>query len=646
MSSHNVIAHSLFTDFDIGLFSSGKHFKLYEKMGNSVIEVDGKRGTYFAVWAPNAKSVSVCGSFNNWSHTSHPLNSRWDSSGIWEGFIPGVEEGTLYKYAIELNYGGARIEKGDPHAEQWEIPPNTASVVNSYNPKWSDGTWMKNRKKKNALDAPISVYEVHLGSWRRKENDGNRSLSYRELAEELIPYVKELGFTHVEFMPVMEHPFFGSWGYQITGYYAPSSRYGSAEDFAYLVNEMHRNGIGVFLDWVPSHFPNDAHGLFRFDGTALYEHEDPRLGYHPDWNSYIFNYGRNEVRAFLISNALYWFDRFHIDGIRVDAVASMLYLDYSRNEGQWIPNKYGGRENLEAISFLREMNEAVYKEFPDVQTIAEESTSWPQVSRPTDTGGLGFGMKWMMGWMNDILEYIKTDTLYRRYHQNQLTFSMVYAFTENFMLPLSHDEVVHGKGSIIDRMPGDQWQKFANVRTVYSWMYTHPGTKLLFMGNEFAQLWEWKHDISLDWHSLGAKYHRGVAELVKDLNALYREEKALHELNFDSKGFEWIDYGDSQNSVLVFLRKDAKGKSVLVVGNFSPNAIENYEIGVDETGTYDEIFNSDSEQYGGSGFINKTATAKKGQKHGRLAVLPIKLPPLGFAIFKKSGQKKTKKKSS
>ena len=633
MATETVISHSLFTDFDISLFKSGKHFKLYEKMGNTFMEVDGHKGTYFAVWAPNASEVGVMGSFNNWSKQSHKLNSRWDGSGIWEGFLPDVSEGTVYKYAVKMR-NGIYVEKGDPYAEQWQIPPDTASVVSKFGFKWSDSKWMKSRKKANSLDAPISVYEVHIGSWKRKESDGNRSLTYRELADELIPYVKEMGFTHVELMPVMEHPFFGSWGYQITGYFAPSSRYGNQDDFAFLINEFHKNGIGVFLDWVPSHFPGDIHGLFQFDGTSLYEHSDYRLGYHPDWSSYIFNYGRNEVRAFLISNAIYWLDRFHIDGIRVDAVASMLYLDYSRKEGEWIPNKYGGRENLDAISLLREMNEAVYKEFPDVQSIAEESTSWPMVSKPTSEGGLGFGMKWMMGWMNDMLSYFKREPIYRRFHQDEITFSLVYAFSENFMLPLSHDEVVHGKGSILSRMPGDNWQRFANVRALYSWMFFHPGVKLLFMGNEFAQQYEWRHDDSLAWNSLQGSYHKGVSELVKALNKLYKSEKALFELNFDYDGFEWIDYGDAKNSVIAFYRKGKKER-LLILGNFGVSALENYEIGVDEEGYFKEIFNSDEKEFGGSGFTNtKSIETVNFPKHGRENTVSLRIPPMGFTVLR------------
>lgn len=603
-------------------------------MGSTPLTVDGQEGVYFAVWAPNALSVSVIGSFNHWDAGTHKLLVRWDDSGIWEGFIPGVMPGDIYKYSIHAGHTKV-LEKCDPYARKCETPPNTASEVYKSAFEWTDAEWMNTRYKHNALDAPISVYEMHLGSWRRHKAS-NDSLSYREMADELIPYILKMGFTHVELMPVMEHPFFGSWGYQITGYFAPSSRYGSPDDFAYLINELHKNGIGVFLDWVPSHFPGDVHGLFHFDGTSLYEHHDYRLGYHPDWKSFIFNYGRNEVRAFLISNALYWFDLFHIDGIRVDAVASMLYLDYSRNDGGWLPNKYGGRENLDAISLLREMNQAVYGQFPDVITIAEESTSWPMVSKPVDDGGLGFGMKWMMGWMNDMLEYFGRDALYRRFHQNQITFSMVYAFSENFMLPLSHDEVVHGKGSILTRMPGDEWQRFANIRALYSWMFFHPGAKLLFMGNEFAQPGEWHHDYTLSWPLLDKGYHPKIQKLVADLNTLYRENKALYELNFDPKGFEWVDFGDTRNSIIAFYRK---GKDLedrlLIVGNFGVDAHGIYEIGVDELGSFKEIFNTDAEKYGGSGFTNETLLESASfPKHRRENTLTLAVPPLGFSVLK------------
>ena len=488
---------SLLTDFDIHLFREGRHYKLYEKLGSHVVTHNGQVGTFFAVWAPNAKYVSVIGNFNYWDRMSTPLSSRWDSSGIWEAFIPGVGHGEVYKYAIETKQGDV-LEKGDPFARYWEQPPKTASIIWDARYHWKDEAWRDKKRNEAGQPKPYAVYEVHLGSWRKKDHE-NRSLSYLELADELVTYVKDMGYTHVEFMPVMEYPFYGSWGYQITGYFAPTSRFGSPEDFMAMIDAFHAEGIGVILDWVPSHFPGDAHGLYQFDGTHLYEHADDRQGFHPDWKSYIFNYGRSEVCSFLISNAIFWLDTFHIDGLRVDAVASILYLDYSREEGEWIPNKYGGNENLEAIHFLREMNTQVYGHFPDAITIAEESTSWPMVSKPTYIGGLGFGQKWMMGWMHDTLEYFKKDPVHRRYHQNEITFSIIYAFTENFMLPLSHDEVVHGKGSLLSRMPGDEWQKFANLRLMYGLMYAHPGTKLLFMGGEIAQSAEWDFNNGLDW---------------------------------------------------------------------------------------------------------------------------------------------------
>ncbi len=636
-------AHSLFTDFDINLFRAGTHYKLYEKLGAHIIKVGKTSGTYFAVWAPGASQVSVIGDFNHWNGEGYELNARWDSSGIWEGFIPSVKNGDTYKYKIVNSDSGEVLEKGDPFAKKWEVPPNTASVVwDIEDYRWKDKTWMNGRKKKNALDSPTSVYEVHIGSWKR--NNEHLSLSYKELAEELVNYVKELGYTHVELMPVMEHPFFGSWGYQITGYFAPTSRFGDPQEFMFLVEAFHKAGIGVFLDWVPSHFPGDEHGLYRFDGSHLYEHADPRQGYHPDWSSYIFNYGRNEVRAFLISNAVFWLDKYHVDGLRVDAVASMLYLDYSRKEGEWVPNVHGGRENLEAISFLKEMNESVFKEFPDVQTIAEESTSFPMVSRPTYLGGLGFGMKWMMGWMNDVLNYFQKDTYYRQYHQNDITFSLAYAFTENFMLPLSHDEVVHGKGPLIGRMPGDEWQKFANLRLLYGWMYTHPGTKLLFMGGEIGQTSEWKHDNSLEWHLLDHAPHQGVKKMISDINELYKSEPALYELGFSGDGFEWIELNDSQNSVLSYLRKGKKEKDTLViVANFTPVVRENYRIGINVPGSYKEVFNSDKKEYWGSDNLNKKILkTQKEPYHGRENSLVLNLPPLGITVLKKSVVSKKK----
>ena len=579
-----VIAHSKFTAFDIDLFKSGKHYRLYEKFGSHMTTVDGVEGTYFAVWAPSAKMVSVVGDFNFWLEGEHQLNVRWDASGIWEGFIPDVGKGNIYKYKIQSHNNGIKTEKADPYARRCEHPPKTASVVWDDNYSWGDNEWLDTRKKKNALDAPYSVYEVHLGSWK-KQIEENRFLSYKELASDLVNYVKDMNFTHVELMPIMEYPYDPSWGYQLTGYFAPTSRFGHPEDFKFLVDKLHQNGIGIILDWVPSHFPEDAHGLGFFDGSQLYEHPDRRRGYHPDWKSLIFNYGRNEVKSFLISNALFWLDHYHADGLRVDAVASMLFLDYSRDEGEWEPNMFGGRENLEAISFMRELNEAVYKTFPDVQTIAEESTSFPMVSKPTYTGGLGFGMKWMMGWMHDSLQYFAKEPIYRKHHQNDLTFSMTYAFTENFMLPLSHDEVVYGKHSILGRMPGDEWQRFANLRLLYAYMFTHPGTKLLFQGAEFAQNGEWNFQQSLDWHLLQYKPHHGVQSLIRDLNKLYKTEPALFEKQFSAEGFEWIDYNDSENSVLVYLRKGENcNNDLLIALNMTPVPRVAYRVGVPRSG--------------------------------------------------------------
>ncbi|MBX2875954.1 MAG: 1,4-alpha-glucan branching protein GlgB [Saprospiraceae bacterium] len=640
----NVISHSLLTDFDTNLFKAGKYFKAYEKLGSHIIEVDGQWGTYFAVWAPNAERVAVMGNFNGWNRTSHPLSSRWDHSGIWEGFVPGIGRGELYKYAI-LAKDGRALEKGDPFALFWEIPPNTASIVWDLEYEWQDQDWLKKRKDIAGLDKPYSVYECHIGSWRKKAG-GTESLSYREMADDLVKYVQDMGFTHIEFMPVMEHPYFPSWGYQITGYFAPTSRFGLPEDFMYLVDKFHQAGIGVLLDWVPSHFPNDAHGLADFDGTHLYDHADPRQGFHPDWKSCIFNYGRNEVRSFLISNALFWLKQYHIDGLRVDAVASMLYLDYSREEGQWIPNKYGGNENLEAISFLKEFNEAVYKECPDAVTIAEESTSWSGVSRPTYTGGLGFGQKWMMGWMHDSLNYFKKDPVHRRYHHNEITFSLVYAFTENFQLPLSHDEVVHGKGAIISRMPGDEWQRFANLRLLYGYMFMHPGTQLLFMGGEFGQTSEWSLENGLDWGLLEFDYHKGVQTWVKVLNHFYRTTSALYEKQFNQDGFEWIDLGDHQNSVLSFIRKgENEDQSLIVICNFTPVVREGYKVGIPFKGTYKEVLNSNEESYGGSGdHTDNKLKSTQGTWHGRPHFLQLTLPPLSVVVLEKV-KRATRKKA-
>ena len=640
----SVTAHSLFTDYDINLFRAGKNFRMYDKLGSHVIEVDGERGCYFAVWAPSAKAVSVFGDFNHWDKQSHPLNARWDSSGIYEGFIPGVESGTVYKYAVQTQ-GGEWLEKGDPYARLWETPPKTASIVWDTYYEWNDTDWMKDRYRHNGIDRPYSVYEVHLGSWKKTEK--NESLSYRELATELVDYLRKMNYTHVEFLPVMEHPYFPSWGYQITGYFAPSSRFGGPQDFMHLVDKLHEAGIGIILDWVPSHFPNDAHGLAQFDGTHLYDHADPRKGFHPDWKSAIFNYGRNEVRSFLISNALFWLDRYHIDGLRVDAVASMLYLDYSRKAGEWIPNQFGGNENLEAIDFLREFNEAVYREYPDTMTIAEESTAFSGVSRPTYVGGLGFGQKWMMGWMHDTLKYFKEDPINRSYHHGMLTFSLVYAFSENFMLPLSHDEVVHGKGPIIDRMPGDEWQRFANLRALYGYMMTHPGSKLNFMGGEFGQTTEWSIERGLDWSLTEYKPHSSLQQYVAKLNDIYRSTTALYEQAYEPQGFEWIDMGDHQHSVLSYLRRGKEEKDVVaVVHNLTPSVRADYRIGVPFAGSYEPVINSDDASYGGTGNYNiTTLESQPSEWNGRPNHVELTLPPLATVILRYVPEKKKSSKS-
>jgi len=565
----NVIPHSLFTDFDINLFKSGKHFRLYEKLGSHLTQVDGVKGTYFAVWAPTAKSVSVIGDFNFWDEEQHHLFVRWDESGIWEGFIPGVEQGTKYKYKIHSHNSDIKTEKADPFGRYCEQPPKTASIVWDAKYEWNDKKWMDTRENHNALDKPYSVYEIHLGSWKKK--NGWESLSYVEASDELVSYIKKMGFTHVEFMPIMEYPYDPSWGYQLTGYFAPTSRFGKPEDFKLLVDKLHQADIGVILDWVPSHFPEDAHGLGFFDGSHLYEHPDRRKGYHPDWKSLIFNYGRNEVRAFLISNAVFWLDQFHADGLRVDAVASMLYLDYSREDGEWEPNMFGNNENLEAMSFIREMNQEVYASFKGIQTIAEESTAFSGVSKPVHFGGLGFGMKWMMGWMHDTLEYFKKEPIYRKHHQGDITFSMTYAFTENFMLPFSHDEVVYGKHSLIYRMPGDEWQRFANLRLLFAYMFTHPGANLIFMGGEFGQTSEWNFQEGLEWHLLDYEFHQGIQKVIQDLNKVYKNQPALYEKQFSAEGFEWIEWNDAENSVLTYVRKGHDPKNdLIVIANFTP----------------------------------------------------------------------------
>ncbi len=629
---------SLVTDHDIYLFKEGNHFRLYEKLGAHIVERGGQQGTFFGVWAPNAASVSVIGDFNQWKPHAHPLASRADESGIWEGFIPDIGKGTVYKYHIVSAYNNYVVDKGDPFAFFWEEPPQTASVVWDLDYTWSDDRWQQKQHQHNSLDAPQSIYEVHLGSWRRDPNEPERLLSYREIAPMLIQHVKEMGFTHVEFLPIMEHPFYPSWGYQTLGYFAPSRRYGCCQDLMHLIDMLHQNDIGVILDWVPSHFPTDEYGLIYFDGTHLFEHADQRLGFHPDWKSAIFNYGRNEVRAFLISSALFWLDKYHADAIRVDAVASMLYLDYSRQEGEWIPNREGGRENLEAIAFLRRFNEMVYGDFPHTQTVAEESTAWPMVTRPTATGGLGFGMKWNMGWMHDTLKYLANDCVYRKYHQDKLTFSIWYAFSENFVLPLSHDEVVHGKGSLYGKMPGDAWQKLANLRLLFGYMYTHPGKKLLFMGNEFGQHREWNHASSLDWHLLDDPLHEGLRQWVRDLNRLYRAEPALYERDFHKNGFAWIDFHDADNSVISFLRKDQTGRRICaVICNFTPVPRLNYHIGVSEGGYWEEILNSDAKDYGGSGYGNMGGVdASPASFYGNFDyTLSVTLPPLGIVVFRK-----------
>ncbi len=625
---------SLLSAHDSHLFNEGSHFRLYDKLGARVVSVDGTSGCYFAVWAPNAERVALVGDFNGWNQSSHPLQPK-ASTGIWETFVPGIGKGALYKFHIESRFMGYRADKADPFASFNEIPPKSASIVWDLDYAWHDRDWLASRKKRNALDQPMAIYEIHLGSWRRVAGEGHRSLSYRELAPLLADYIEHLGYTHVELLPVMDHPFFGSWGYQITGYFAPSGNFGTPQDLMFLIDTLHQRGIGVILDWVPSHFPSDEHGLGYFDGTHLFEHADPRQGYHPDWHSYIFNYGRREVQSFLISNALFWLDKYHIDSLRVDAVASMLYLDYARKNGEWIANQYGGRENIEAIELLRRLNHVVYENYPDVQTIAEESTDWPMVSRPAHLGGLGFGLKWDMGWMHDTLAYFRNDPVHRRYHQNNLTFRMIYAFHENFVMPLSHDESVHGKGSLLEQMAGDDWQKFANLRALYGYMYAQPGKKLLFMGGEFAQRREWAHDSALDWALLDSPAHAGVQRWVRDLNRLYRTEPALHELDCEPAGFEWIDCDDAESSVISLLRK---GKStanlVLAICNFTPVPRDGYRLGVPRGGFWREALNSDAVAYGGSGVGNRGGLdAEPVAHHGRPFSLVLTLPPLSVSFF-------------
>ena len=622
-------------DVDLHLFNEGKHAKLYEKLGAHPVRLGDQVGTSFRVWAPNAERVSVVGDFNGWQPRAHGLEPL-GGSGMWQGFVPGTGRGTAYKYHVESRVAGHRADKADPLAFHAETPPRTASIVWDLHHDWSDQTWMRERGARNALSAPISIYELHLGSWRRVLEQNNRSLTYRELAQPLGDHVAKLGFTHVELMPVMEHPFAGSWGYQVTGYFAPTSRFGTPQDFMYLIDQLHQRGIGVILDWVPAHFPNDVHGLAYFDGTHLYEHADPQLGFHPDWKSCIFNYGRHEVRSFLLSSALFWFDLYHIDGLRVDGVASMLYRDYSRKPGEWIPNRFGGRENLEAIELLRAVNEAVYAAHPDVQTYAEESTSWPGVSKPVYLGGLGFGLKWDMGWMHDTLAYMQRESVHRKFHHNQLTFRAIYAFHENFVLPLSHDEVVHGKGSLLGKMPGDAWQRFANLRLLYALMYAQPGKKLLFMGAELAQVAEWNHDGSVEWHLQELHAHLGIERLVAHLNRTYVGEPALHERDVDAGGFEWLEADDAERSVLSFARRARDERDQVVIAcNFTPVPRHDYRLGVHFAGRWREIVNSDAHEYGGSGQGNLGAvhTTQTGS-HGRPHSLSVTIPPLG-AIFLK-----------
>lgn len=623
------------TDMDLYLFGEGRHERLYDWLGAQVTEQEGVRGVRFCVWAPNARRVSVVGEFNFWDGRHHMMRKHIPS-GVWELFIPGLGPGTLYKYEIKTHDGHLLPHKADPMGFAAEIPPHTASrVVDTRDYQWRDQGWMSDRRHQSSLNHPISIYEVHLGSWRRDPENPGQYLSYRDLAAQLIPYVKSLGFTHIQLMPVSEFPFDGSWGYQPVGLYAPTSRFGSPQDFMFFVDECHQAGLGVLIDWVPGHFPSDGHGLARFDGTPLYEHADNRQGFHPDWNTYIYNYGRCEVANFLFSNALYWLERFHVDGLRVDAVASMLYLDYSRNPGEWIPNRYGGRENLEAIDLLKRINQKVYERFPDIMMVAEESTAWPGVSHPVHLGGLGFGYKWNMGWMNDSLRYMSHDPIHRQYHHHDLTFSLLYAFNENFILPLSHDEVVHGKRSLLDKMPGDGAQKFANLRAFYGYMWTHPGKKLLFMGGEFAQGREWNHNHSLDWHLLEVQYHRGVQRLVQDLNYLYRHEPALHQHDCDPQGFEWIEADDYHHSVFAYVRKAEGFPPVVVVTNMTPVQRDGYRLGVPAPGYYREVLNTDSSIYGGENRGNSGGCpAEANESHGRIWSISVCLPPLATLIFR------------
>ena len=620
------------SDFDLHLFSEGKHRYAYRFLGANAHAVDGIHGTLFAVWAPNAERISVVGNFNRWDGRSHPMRVR-GGQGVWELFVPGIGAGEIYKFEIRNRDSGSIYLKTDPYGQQFEVRPQTASVVTARDGHtWGDGDWLQRRQQTDWLREPVSIFEVHLGSWQRGAHD--EFLSYQEIAHRLVPYVKSLGYTHIELMPVTEHPFDGSWGYQTTGYFAPTSRYGRPDDFRYFVDFCHQHGLGVILDWVPAHFPKDSHGLAWFDGTALYEHQDPRRGEHRDWGTLIFNYGRNEVKNLLISSAIYWLDEFHIDGLRVDAVASMLYLDYSREAGDWTPNQYGGNENLEAIDFLREVNEQTHQLYPGTLMFAEESTAWPMVSRPTWLGGLGFTMKWNMGWMNDTLEYMSKNPVFRQYHHDMLTFSQLYAFTENFVLPFSHDEVVHGKQSMLNKMPGDEWQRFANLRLLYTYMFTHPGKKLMFMGTEFGQGREWDHAVQLDWYVLDYPFHQGLQRLVGDLNHLYASEPALYRHDFESQGFEWIDCHDSSQSILSYLRRDGESFLVVVL-NFTPVPRHDYRIGVPAPGRYVEILNSDSEYYAGSNLGNGGGLYTDDWSWmGRPYSVSVTVPPLGAVVLK------------
>ena len=635
---HPPRSRQILTDYDLHLFNEGTHYRAWQKFGSHRTTVDGVSGVHFAVWAPNARRVSVIGDFNRWDGRTHVMTSL-ASSGVWEIFVPGLTEGACYKYEV-LTPGGHLLEKADPYAQRFEVPPNSASIIwTEGRYEWGDQEWLRDRPSFAGWhERPMSIYEVHLGSWRRIPEEGNRFLSYRELAETLVPYVREMGYTHIELMPVMEHPFSGSWGYQVIGFFAPTSRFGTPDDFRYFVDQCHRHGVGVILDWVPGHFPKDHHGLAYFDGTALYEHADPRQGEHKDWGTLIFNYGRNEVRTFLMSNALFWLEEFHVDGLRVDAVASMIYLDYSRQPGEWIPNQYGGRENLEAVSFLQQLNTETHGRMPGTITVAEESTAWPAVSRPTYVGGLGFTYKWNMGWMHDILEYAKEDPVHRRWHHGEITFSMLYAFTENFVLPFSHDEVVHGKRAMLDKMPGDLWQKHATLRALYGYMFGHPGKKLQFMGSEFGQWGEWNVESSLDWHLLDHPLHQGLRRWVQDLNHTYQREASLHQVDFEPAGFSWIDCNDNENSVVSMIRRARNPHDFTVMlTNFTPVPRPGYRIGVPEGGWYRELLNSDGEMYGGSNMGNGGGLLADDQpSHGFNHSLTVTVPPLGFVLLKNS----------